>query len=377
MDRERQGKYAIGGSDVASIVGVSSWDTPLSTFLRIMGEKPPTPDNPAMEWGRKLEPLVLEKYAEREGEVTVGHDRQGDPTTFYTDGTRTRNRTVPHGPASELLEELRHPEHNWMMGHVDGLAVEGDGTIRRLVEAKTTGQRAGQGDWGDDGTDEIPVYYMTQVQWYQGLLWEILGREIPADVPVLFGDKRFRVYHIEFDRDIYLALKEQVTEFWEIHVLPEEPPPAQAGDSKALEVLYPRHEPGSEKEVEYGTDLYEQIRELKEVREIESELEEREDRLANRIKEQMGEVKRLTGPGFTINWTRTKDSVKVDWQGVVEDLREELRRWKENHLPDQLPRETIETVEKLIDDLEESNEEISWGYRMFRPMLKGMDDGDS
>ena len=64
-------QIGIGGSDVAVLLGLSKWRTPLDVYNSKI-EAPEESDNASMEWGRRLEPVIREKYAEAVGtEVTI------------------------------------------------------------------------------------------------------------------------------------------------------------------------------------------------------------------------------------------------------------------------------------------------------------------
>src|SRR5690606_6883149 len=55
----------IGGSEIAAIAGVSPWDTPLSVYLRKIGELPEKEATSATYWGSILEPVVADEYKRR------------------------------------------------------------------------------------------------------------------------------------------------------------------------------------------------------------------------------------------------------------------------------------------------------------------------
>lgn len=75
-----------------------------------------------------------------------------------------------------------------------------------MVEFKTSSKSDG---WGEPGTDEIPDYYMTQVQHYLA----VTGVKT-ADVAVLIGGNDFRIYTIEADEELQALLIERESEFW-------------------------------------------------------------------------------------------------------------------------------------------------------------------
>lgn len=64
LDARRSG---IGGSDAAAILGVDPYRSALEVYCDKIGIAEPQADNDAMKWGRKLEPLVAEAYAEETG----------------------------------------------------------------------------------------------------------------------------------------------------------------------------------------------------------------------------------------------------------------------------------------------------------------------
>jgi putative phage-type endonuclease len=180
LERRRAG---IGGSDVAALLGLSRWRTPLDVFLDKTGQAEPTPDNEPMLWGRLLEPLVIAEFSRRNG-ITV-------------DG---------------LTGVLEHPEHPWMLASLDGWAPD----LRAVVEAKTA--RTADG-WGEPGSDEIPAYYQTQVAHYMA----VTGAQM-AFIPVLIGASDFRTYQVERDEDFIADLVEAERAFWHDHVLANVPP---------------------------------------------------------------------------------------------------------------------------------------------------------
>lgn len=175
-------RAGIGGSDVAPLLGLSKWKTPLDVYLDKRGESAQEQaDSEPMFWGRALEPVIRQTYADRTG----------------------RTVSVP-------TEILRHPTHAFMLANVDGLTDD-----RRVFEAKTA--RTGDG-WGDPGTDEVPDAYALQVQHYLA----VTGFQI-ADVAVLIGGSDFRLYHIEADAGLQGDLIEAEAEFWQ-RVLDGNPP---------------------------------------------------------------------------------------------------------------------------------------------------------
>lgn len=166
-------RTGIGGSDVAPILGLSPWKTPLDVYLEKRGEGGEQPDNEAMLWGRALEPAIRQEYANRTGRVVH----------------------IPDGV-------VRHPKLSWMIANLDGATSDG-----RVFEAKTA--RSGTG-WGEPGTDEVPQSYLLQVQHYMAVTGYLV-----ADIAVLIGGSDFRVYEVPADPELHAMLVDAESEFWQ------------------------------------------------------------------------------------------------------------------------------------------------------------------
>ena len=171
--KERQ--KCIGGSDVAAILGMSPWRTPYQVWeekTTPIDETAAEDDRPALYWGRVLEAPIRQAYADKTG----------------------RTVTKP----AEAFVSSKYP---FMRANLDGIADDG-----RVVEFKTSSKSDG---WGEVGTDEIPDYYMTQVQHYLA----VTGVKT-ADVAVLIGGNDFRIYTVEADEELQALLIERESEFW-------------------------------------------------------------------------------------------------------------------------------------------------------------------
>lgn len=176
-----QRRLGIGGSDVAPILGLSPWATPLDVYLDKIGEAPERQDTPQMAWGRALEPLLRQAYEAQTG----------------------REVAVPVDP-------FVHPVHSFMRANLDGETDDG-----RVFEGKTA--RSAEG-WGEPGTDEVPDAYALQVQHYL-----LVRGFVVADIGVLIGGSDFRVYTVEADPQVQADLIDLEGEFWQ-RVVDRNPP---------------------------------------------------------------------------------------------------------------------------------------------------------
>lgn len=240
-------KSGLGGSDAAAVLGLSKWRTPLDVYNDKVSDTVEEQDNVSMEWGRRLEPVIRQKYADTTGMAV----------------------TIPN-------QQFRHPVHRFMIANVDGIASDG-----RIVEIKTARSSA---DWGEAGTDEIPDYYKTQVQHYMTVL------EKPCtDLAVLIGGSDFRIYHVENDPALAEIMIEREREFWQRVI--EHRPPAPRSLHDAVSSF-----PTSTAMSRTATDeIDETCNELARVRAEIKDAKEREEELLGKITSFMQEADTLVG----------------------------------------------------------------------------------
>lgn len=211
---ETPAKYAVGGSMVAQILGLSPWQSPLDAFAYLTDEK--------MSWtgernayqkamGHQLETMVLTKIVEaveKEGyEVTLVQDKhmyQKNEIKLDADG-------IPVFDA-EGNPELRYP---FAIADIDGILILKDKKTGErkvvLAEAKTTQAHGFETirHWKDG---IVPEYYECQLRWYMSVLdideaWiGCMWGFSPAD---------FAVIHVDRDMTIEKTLLDEVETFVE------------------------------------------------------------------------------------------------------------------------------------------------------------------
>lgn len=205
-EQKVQRRVGIGGSDCAAALGISKWKTALQLYHEKRGEAEAFDDfeeTEEMWWGRMLEPIVRQKYAERTGR------------TVY----------LPR-------EVLQHPVHTFMYAHVDGVSELPGGADKRGYEGKTALRSI---DWGKEGTDEIPADYLMQNHHY------IVVTGLPVfDVATLI-QRRFAIYQVCEDKELSEMIIAAERDFMR-RVREGDPPPLDYQHRTALDVvrkLYP------------------------------------------------------------------------------------------------------------------------------------------
>lgn len=290
-----QRRKGLGGSDIAAVMGLSPWRSPLDVYLDKVGEAQPDETNEAQYWGLTLEDVVAREYAARTG------------------------RKV-----QRVNAVLQHPEHPWMLGSIDraivayGSRARLDATGRlagaeAVLECKTVSAYAA-GDWqGLDGSDALPVYYAAQAMWYlaiTGLPW--------CDVPALIGGQRFVVRRVERDDETIRGMVEQAEAFWRGHVLAQQPPPPRTGAEAAK--LFGR-DTGEMVEIGHSAELVRVVDELRAVRQQLQALEHAEDRLRDQLQLAIGPAAGLAVNGQpAVTWKAAKDSTVTDFKAAAAAL---------------------------------------------------------
>lgn len=262
-------RLGIGGSDVGPILGLSSWATPLDIYRQKIGEVEPEPDNATTKWGRMLEPVVRQEYADRTGHSVI----------------------VPSEP-------LVHPKYPFMRVNLDGRVLPTAGRYGRLYEGKTA---RFDDDWGDEGTDQVPAPYLFQCQ--HGMC--ITGDPV-ADIAVLMGVADVRIYTIEADREIHEMLIEQEHDFWQLVQNRTPPPPKTTADAVKLWGRISKS-----RSVVAGDD---EVAAIKELLRLGFELQRTKDLIEDQrliVMGAMGEADRLVTPrGGTLATWRTQNTAR-------------------------------------------------------------------
>ena len=276
-------RKGIGGSDVAAILGISPWATPVSVWLDKTGRAAPKPETEAMRIGTELEDFVARRYMQETGRAVQRY-----------------NKIVHKG---------------CLLGNYDRLVVKAgekiaahQGEIRTdtILECKTSSV-----EW-EDG---VPVYYQTQVQHYMGLTACISH----SDVACLFlGRKHFEVFRIERDDEVINAMQEKLSAWWEEFVVGNKMPlPTNEEDCR---LLWAKSNPGktivSNSEIDAKLDEYRQIKSEEKV------AKERAILLQSDICAYMGDSEILTDEGGKplLTWKSPKDTVKTDWEALARSL---------------------------------------------------------
>ncbi len=270
----------IGGSDAAAILGVSPWKSPFMLYQEKIGEfkEEITPEKQKIfDRGHRWEPVVIEMLID---ELT---DRGHDVQVIARNG-RFKDLEHPFLAAEIDLELL-----------IDGETVNG--------EMKTVHPFAAK-DWGEQDTDEIPIYYTAQVSHGQ-----MVTRRNKTIVAALIGADDLRVHVVERDDELIQIMRNKEIEFWKRIEKRDAPDPTSLEDIK---LIYSKAGGGV---VDADQKILEAFTNLKNTKSKLKGLEEEKEAYEKEIKLFMGEAAVLSyEEQALLTWRNNKDSVKTNWE---------------------------------------------------------------
>lgn len=287
-------RTGIAATDAAPIVKLSPWATPADIWVQKKHpELVPPKKSKSLHWGTKLEDVIADEYA-----VQTGQNLVKSPLVC--------NKKLP-----------------WLMCSPDRL-VAGK---KKGAECKTA-DGMNKWEWGPSGTDRVPAHYLIQVTHSMMVLnydeW---------DVAVLIGGNDFRIYHVYRDDDLFAQLFEQEKEFYERFILGSETPEFDWGKglSDFVAAKYPVAKPRVKGQTDHIFDvdangdatLKKALQDLLAARELQNQGEEAEDIQKALIQAYMRDHESLRYEALNkllITWRNIKDSVKVDWVGILHEL---------------------------------------------------------
>ena len=257
-------KLGIGGSDIAPIMNLSPYSTPLDVYREKMSpEVIYEEEGEDLKRGKRVERYILQEYCEANDcklEVNL-------PTVI-------------------------HHEYPFMRGNMDARVV-GQNVI---VEAKST--KCPIAKW-EEG---IPQYYRTQIAYYA-----MLSDADRVDVPVLFSNWQYACFTYWRDYEYEALIKKAVIDFWNNHIIPGIPP--EPSTPAELQTVYPKIE--NAKTIKADNEIREKVCQWQETSIKRKELEKQEEKLKIEIQRFMGDAGVLDA-GFCKVAIKERTAIRLD-----------------------------------------------------------------
>lgn len=273
---DRSTLYALGGSEIGFIAGLSNFKSPLDVYNRIINNVQ-EPENLAMSIGKYLEPLVVKKFEAETGYITA--------------------------PTKD--KRIYHKDYDFFVASVDRLYMINK-TETGILECKT----------GKKSYENIPEFHYSQIIWYLGILQKNFG--CWSFLNILNDD--FSNKFIEFgsqEQDIFNSLIEVGLNFWFNHILKRIPPePTSAQDIKKY---IRKHSEG--KILIAVPETYQVIKEIKKLKGQKKEIENNIEELENSLLPVINDSEAVTDDAGNIllTYKATKDTETFDTKSFKVD----------------------------------------------------------
>jgi putative phage-type endonuclease len=217
-----QRKLGIGGSDMPIILGLSKYKTPYQLYLEKKGILSTGDEmSPLQYWGNRLEAVIRDEFADR-------------------------NKVIIQTP-----DTIIHPFHDFLRANIDGYILEWNA----VLEVKCSTQFMAN-EWGEDGSDYIPMAYLAQVAHY----CSVMNAEC-AYIAVLIGGYDYRQYKYVRDLELEKTIIDAACAFWD-SVQKDLPPPAV--NQVDLRLMFPKHNP--EKSIPVSNEIDSHLKNLTDVK---------------------------------------------------------------------------------------------------------------
>lgn len=259
-------KTALCGSDIAPIMGLSPFQSPMDIWMQKTGKADSQPENEAMYWGNTLEPVVAKEYAKR------------------------NNCKIQKGKFT------RSAQREWAAATPDYLSADDE---NKGIEIKTSGSVKG---WADG----IPDYYLVQIAWY-GIVTE---RQL-WDVAALLKGNQYVQHAYTRMPALEAVVLEKAEEFWMEHVV-KDIPPAVDGSDTYKNYLEQKFSESNDQIVMASADALPMFDELHRYEQEAKQLKEKIELHKNQVRDLIGFNNGVEGAFGKVTWKTQEGSERVD-----------------------------------------------------------------
>jgi putative phage-type endonuclease len=274
-------KTGIGASEAAGVLGLDPYKKPIDVWAaKVEGAE--SPDSLPIRVGHALEPVAANLYAEQTG---------------------AKLRTS---------DTLRHPRCQVLLATPDRIATLPDGD--RVLEVKTASLRRLK-EWGEPGTDGIPLNYLVQVQ----LQLAVTGLPV-ADVAALIGNEDLRIYTVPGDSELQGQLMGRLEKWWRDFVVTGTPPPPDGSDSYS-DWLKTKYAAPQRSTMVADEELEGLVQQYLFFADAEGQAEKEKQLLRQQIEAILGEADGAEGNGWKLSWHLNKGKPKTDWNAICAEGR--------------------------------------------------------
>jgi putative phage-type endonuclease len=271
-------KLGLGGSDMAAVLGLSPWRSPIDVWLDKTSDTVEEKESEPMYWGNVLEEVVAQEFAKRSGYKV-----------------RNNNFTLQSEPYPYLLANIDRE----IVGLDAGL------------ECKTANAFKAN-EW--DG-DNVPDAYYIQCQHYMAVTGKASWW-----IAALIGGNTFVYKEIKRNDEVIQAIIDTGAAFWELVESNTMPAPDDTKQCEnALKKLYQKSNGQSvELPANYGNMIIDYL----EIKNQLSELETKKRGIENVMKDFLKDNERATYGEHFVSWKSTKPRETFDAKAFKDDYPE-------------------------------------------------------
>jgi putative phage-type endonuclease len=243
-------KSHLGGSDMAVILGLSSYKTAYELYLEKKGLLEDNLEETQFQyWGNRLENVLKEEFERRNNLEII------------------------------QIETAEHPLYPFLKGNLDGYITQ----LNAVWEAKTSSSFMTH-MWGEQGSDIVPMEYLIQLATYCSIKNCDEGY-----FSVLIGGNDYREYKYKRDRELEEKIIDAACEFWDALQSSSPPPPINQID---LKLMFPIHSKDKCKKINEEIEI--DLIQLKGIKSQIKEFEEIEEKARFNIMRYMEDCEVLT-----------------------------------------------------------------------------------
>lgn len=271
-------KLGLGGSDMAAVLGLSPWRSPIDVWLDKTSDTVEEKESEPMYWGNVLEEVVTQEFAKRSG-------------------YKVRNNNFT----------LQSDEYPYLLANIDREIVGLDAGL----ECKTANAFKAN-EW--DG-DNVPDAYYIQCQHYMA----VTGKS-SWWIACLVGGNTFYYKEIKRNEEVIAAIIETGAAFWELVKNKTMPAPDDTKQCEnALKKLYQKSNGQSvELPANYGNMIIDYL----EIKNQLSELETKKRGIENVMKDFLKDNEKATYGEHYVSWKSTKPRETFDAKAFKNDYPE-------------------------------------------------------
>lgn len=279
--------FGLTGTDISAVMNANPYKTPFAVWLDKTGQGSPVEDNEAMRIGRMVEPGMRAEIARRDGMI------------FEAPG---------------CLQSKTNPI---ICGTPDGMR-EG---IPWIYEFKTYGMVNKFGSnldpdqWGESGTDQVPIHYLYQCLWYMALT----GAD-QAELIALLSGNGIREYTIQRDEEIIGLMVERGEQFWRDHIEGGVIPEVDGSDDCSEWLLRKHPHADKGRVIDADAVLEDLMARLARYKSLEKTAGEEIDVTKAQIQAIMGDAYKVNSRVGSVTWSNVKGREKIELKDLFSEF---------------------------------------------------------